>query len=110
MLVRFMLAGMEFVALTAQCKLSEAASLAVPCEMQSEIDSLWWALTAKGGAESLCGWLKDRFGFPGRSFPEGIYRMLNDAEKGARYGRRHADEEDRPSDLEQPLGGKYDVC
>jgi predicted 3-demethylubiquinone-9 3-methyltransferase (glyoxalase superfamily) len=41
---------------------SEAASICVSCDTQAEIDRLWPALTAEGGKESMCGWLKDRFG------------------------------------------------
>jgi predicted 3-demethylubiquinone-9 3-methyltransferase (glyoxalase superfamily) len=41
---------------------SEAASICVGCDTQAEIDRLWSALTADGGKESMCGWLKDRFG------------------------------------------------
>ncbi|HLQ11842.1 MAG TPA: VOC family protein [Steroidobacteraceae bacterium] len=41
---------------------SEAASICVSCDTQAEIDRLWSALTAGGGKESMCGWLKDRYG------------------------------------------------
>ncbi|MBM3691669.1 MAG: VOC family protein, partial [Actinobacteria bacterium] len=41
---------------------SEAISFQIPCADQKEIDFYWNALTADGGMESQCGWLKDRFG------------------------------------------------
>ncbi|QEE62222.1 VOC family protein [Salinibacterium sp. dk2585] len=41
---------------------SEAISLQVLCDTQEQIDRYWDALTAKGGRESQCGWLVDRFG------------------------------------------------
>lgn len=50
-------------------KLSEACSISVACETQAEIDRLWNALTANGGAESQCGWLRDRFGLSWQIVP-----------------------------------------
>ena len=64
MVVLFTLAGTEFMALNGgpMFKHSEASSTTVQCDSQAEIDRLWAALTADGGKESQCGWLKDRFG------------------------------------------------
>jgi predicted 3-demethylubiquinone-9 3-methyltransferase (glyoxalase superfamily) len=86
MLTRFSLDGTEFAALNGgqHFKLTEAASLVVLCEDQKEIDRLWNALTAGGGAESQCGWLKDRFGLSWQIIPEGIDKMMSDPVKGAR--------------------------
>ena len=41
---------------------SEAISFQIPCKDQFEIDHYWKLLTADGGEESQCGWLKDKFG------------------------------------------------
>jgi predicted 3-demethylubiquinone-9 3-methyltransferase (glyoxalase superfamily) len=41
---------------------SEAISFQIPCADQAEIDKYWELLTADGGSESQCGWLKDTFG------------------------------------------------
>lgn len=41
---------------------NEAVSIVVNCKNQEEIDHYWNALTANGGQESLCGWLKDKYG------------------------------------------------
>jgi predicted 3-demethylubiquinone-9 3-methyltransferase (glyoxalase superfamily) len=86
MLVRFELDGTEFAALNGgpQFKLSEAASLVALCDDQAEIDRLWTRLVANGGAESMCGWLKDRFGLSWQIIPAGIDDMLNDQKRGGR--------------------------
>lgn len=86
MLTRFSLDGTEFAALNGgpHFKLTEAASLVALCEDQKEIDRLWDALTADGGQESQCGWLKDRFGLSWQIIPEGIDKMMSDPGKGAR--------------------------
>ena len=57
--------GRPFIGLNGgpQFKFSEAVSLQIPCKNQSEIDKYWDLLTADGGEESQCGWLKDKFGF-----------------------------------------------
>lgn len=41
---------------------TEAISFQIPCHSQGEIDKYWDLLTADGGQESQCGWLKDKFG------------------------------------------------
>ncbi len=40
----------------------EAVSFVVDCDGQEEVDRYWTALTADGGKEVACGWLKDRYG------------------------------------------------
>ena len=63
--VNFTIFGCPFIGLNGgpQFKFSEAVSLQIPCKNQSEIDKYWDLLTADGGEESQCGWLKDKFGF-----------------------------------------------
>ncbi len=41
---------------------NEAISFRIPCATQHDIDYYWELLTSNGGAESQCGWLRDRFG------------------------------------------------
>jgi len=53
---------------------SECVSIAAQTETQAETDRLWVALTAEGGQESMCGWLKDRLVCPGRSTPRACWR------------------------------------
>ena len=64
MTVQFELDGQEFIAMNGgpQFKFSEAISLAIACQDQKEIDYYWKALLAGGGEESMCGWLKDKYG------------------------------------------------
>ena len=41
---------------------SPAVSFEIHCETQEEVDSYWTKLSANGGSEVQCGWLKDKFG------------------------------------------------
>ncbi len=63
--MNFTIFGRPFIALNGvpQFSFSEAVSLQIPCRNQDEIDRYWDILTADGGQESRCGWLKDKFGF-----------------------------------------------
>jgi len=57
---------------------NEAISFMVECETQEEIDYYWEKLTAGGGQESMCGWLKDKFGVSWQVTPTGLDEMLRD--------------------------------
>jgi predicted 3-demethylubiquinone-9 3-methyltransferase (glyoxalase superfamily) len=57
---------------------NEAISLQITCETQTEIDQLWDKLTADGGEEGPCGWLKDKFGVSWQVTPAVLQEMLND--------------------------------
>src|SRR3546814_4177405 len=61
MVVTFNLNGKRFMGLNAgpQFKFNEAISFVVDCETQEEIDNYWEKLTADGGSEGQCGWLKE---------------------------------------------------
>ena len=61
--VEFEIEGRKFMALNggAAANFTEGVSFVVDCSDQEEVDRYWSALT-DGGAESQCGWLKDRFG------------------------------------------------
>lgn len=62
--INFTIFGQNFIALNGgpQFTHSEAISFQIPCETQDDIDRYWDLLTADGGEESQCGWLKDKFG------------------------------------------------
>ena len=61
-----------------QLKQTEAFSLAVEVEGQEEVDYYWNALTANGGEESMCGWLKDKFGLSWQITPKELYQLMDD--------------------------------
>ena len=76
----FQLDGQEFMALNGgpQFPFTEAISLLVNCETQQEVDELWAKLTADGGQESQCGWLKDKFGVSWQIIPKQLGEMIGD--------------------------------
>lgn len=84
----FELDGQQFYAFDAgpQFKFTEAISFFVNCETQEEIDHFWNKLTANGGQESMCGWLKDKFGVSWQIVPPVLGKMLVDKDK-TRSGR-----------------------
>jgi predicted 3-demethylubiquinone-9 3-methyltransferase (glyoxalase superfamily) len=54
----------------------------VTCKTQEEVDRYWTALTANGGEEGPCGWLKDRYGLSWQVIPEALTQMLSDPGSG----------------------------
>lgn len=63
---------------------NEALSFVVDCDNQDEIDYYWNKLTADGGQESQCGWLKDKFGVSWQIVPTILSKLMSDAEKAPR--------------------------
>lgn len=80
MVVAFEIDGQPFTALNGGplFKFNEAVSFQVPCETQAEIDYYWERLTADGGEEGPCGWLKDKFGLSWQVVPTALIEMLTD--------------------------------
>ncbi len=62
---------------------NEAVSFVVECHNQEEIDYYWNKLT-EGGKESMCGWLKDKFGLSWQIIPANLGKIMSDPESGAR--------------------------
>ena len=60
---------------------TEAISLEIVCDTQAEVDYFWGKLTADGGEEGPCGWLKDKFGVSWQVVPRVLYELLNDPDK-----------------------------
>ena len=77
-LVNFTLDGVPYQALNGgpMFQLNEAASIVIVTEDQSETDKLWNTLTAEGGSESQCGWLKDRFGLSWQIIPKRFLELM----------------------------------
>ena len=80
MMVKFNLDGQDFLALNAgpHFKFTEAISFVVDCENQEEVDHFWNKLTAEGGQESQCGWLKDKFGLSWQITPRILTELIQD--------------------------------
>ncbi len=91
MTVQFELDGQKFIAMNGgpQFKFTEAISLAIACKDQKEIDYYWKALLAGGGEESMCGWLKDKYGLSWQVYPPVLVGML--ADKDAKKAKRTMD-------------------
>ena len=79
MTVDFTLDGRPYTALNGgpQFTFSEAVSFQIMCADQAEVDHYWDHLT-EGGEESMCGWLKDRFGLSWQVVPIGWMALLED--------------------------------
>jgi predicted 3-demethylubiquinone-9 3-methyltransferase (glyoxalase superfamily) len=79
-LLNFTLGGQKFQALNGgdPADYNNAASISVECADQTEVDRLWSALTADGGAEIMCGWLRDKWGVPWQIVPQIMPRLLAD--------------------------------
>jgi predicted 3-demethylubiquinone-9 3-methyltransferase (glyoxalase superfamily) len=78
--IEFELEGQRFTALNGgpEFKFNESVSFVVNCETQEEVDYFWEKLTANGGQESACGWLKDKFGLSWQITPTVLIEMLQD--------------------------------
>lgn len=85
-LIDFTLGGVPYQILDAgpMFTLTEAASISVETADQAETDRLWAALTAHGGEESHCGWLKDRFGVSWQVFPKRLTELTLKADPAVR--------------------------
>lgn len=75
--VEFTVLGRDFVGLNGGPAFNpdQAVSFMVVTENQAETDRYWNAIVGNGGAESACGWCKDRWGFSWQITP----RVLLDA-------------------------------
>jgi predicted 3-demethylubiquinone-9 3-methyltransferase (glyoxalase superfamily) len=83
LVVEFTLAGQNYIGLNGgpQFPFTEAVSFQVRTDDQAETDRLWDALTADGGAESQCGWLKDRWGLSWQITPKRLMALMADPDR-----------------------------
>jgi predicted 3-demethylubiquinone-9 3-methyltransferase (glyoxalase superfamily) len=81
--VEFTVLGAPFMGLNGgpAFKPNEAVSFVVETEDQAETDRYWNALIGNGGAESSCGWCKDRWGFSWQITPRQLNEGINDPDK-----------------------------
>jgi predicted 3-demethylubiquinone-9 3-methyltransferase (glyoxalase superfamily) len=82
MSVEITIEGMDFILFNGgpHFQFSPAISLFVDCKDQKEVDTLWKKLTAGGGQEERCGWLKDPFGVSWQIIPRGLFSLLKSPE------------------------------
>ena len=81
--IEFEIEGQRFVALNGGplFKFNESISFVINCDTQEEVDYFWEKLTANGGEESACGWLKDKFGVSWQVTPTVLIDMLHDSDQ-----------------------------
>jgi predicted 3-demethylubiquinone-9 3-methyltransferase (glyoxalase superfamily) len=88
--IEFRLNDMKFMALNGGplFKFNESVSIMVFCDTQEEIDNYWSRLT-EGGEESMCGWLKDKYGVSWQIIPSifNEYLAKGDVEKMNRFNK-----------------------
>ncbi|MFB9264111.1 VOC family protein [Bradyrhizobium erythrophlei] len=82
--VDFTLAGQRFMALNGGMRMeyTHAVSFKIDCADQAEVDRLWDALLADGGAAEHCGWLRDRFGVSWQIVPTALWTYVYGADRG----------------------------
>ncbi len=83
--VEFTVLGRRFVGLNGgpQFKPDEAVSFMVVTETQDETDRYWNAIVGNGGAESECGWCRDRWGFCWQITPRVLLEAMADPDREA---------------------------
>jgi predicted 3-demethylubiquinone-9 3-methyltransferase (glyoxalase superfamily) len=81
--VEFTVLGRSFLGLNGgpEFKANEAISFQVLTEDQAETDRYWNAITRNGGAESACGWCKDRWGFSWQITPRALIQAMTNPDR-----------------------------
>ena len=83
--VEFTVLGHKFLGLNGgpEFKPNEAVSFQILTDNQAETDRYWNAITRNGGAESACGWCKDRWGFSWQITPRVLIEATTSRDKAA---------------------------
>ncbi|MCM8729912.1 VOC family protein [Hephaestia sp. GCM10023244] len=83
--VEFTLLGQSFVGINGGpiFKPNEAVSFMVLTDDQATTDRYWDAIVGNGGAESMCGWCKDRWGFSWQITPRALLEATTDPDRAA---------------------------
>lgn len=88
MVAEFEIGSQKFTALNGgpQFKFNESVSFVISCDSQEEVDYYWEKLTADGGQEGMCGWLKDKYGLSWQVTPTRLLELVqsNDPAKSQR--------------------------
>lgn len=81
----FTIAGIDFVAFDGGSDMfatGMGSSIMIGCDTQAEIDKIWEGLARNGGEKSMCGWVRDRFGFWWQVFPKQLLKWTTDDRHG----------------------------
>lgn len=62
-------------------KANDAVSFQILCADQDEVDEYWNKLTADGGKEVQCGWVKDKYGFAWQIVPVILHKLTQDPDR-----------------------------
>ena len=83
--VEFTVAGVHCVGLNGgpEFKHSEAFSFQILTDDQGETDRYWNAIVDNGGAESQCGWCKDRWGLSWQITPRALLEAISSRDQAA---------------------------
>lgn len=78
--VEFELLGQKFIGLNGGSNFpqTEAVSFVIPTDSQEETDKFWNAIVDNGGAESACGWCKDKWGVNWQVTPKRLIELIFD--------------------------------
>ena len=109
MVVDFEIAGQRFIALNGgpKYKFNESISFVIDCKDQAEVDYYWSRLTADGGEETMCGWVKDRFGVSWQVVPTVLSQLISGPDKEGSQRAMHAMLQMQKFDI-QKLQDAYD--